>query len=173
MLKLDQTSYLVRCVTRRDTPRPSTPLIQTGNPTGIQGAVSVNKWRFWLPTVLPWNPNPCKSSLTPSQAEDVAFETHVASYSGGELDSMNTNSRKMTEEDQRRLKDDVWVDMLAASRSRGAGNQDAELRRPRGPQLRSASRHGPEAASQEAPQVLARIRGPSPPFDRESVDVEQ
>jgi len=78
----------------------------------------------------------------------------------------------MTKEERRRSKDDAWVDILFASHSRRAGNQDAELRRPGGPRSRSASCHNPEVASQEVAQVLAGIRGPSLPFDGESVDIE-
>ena len=69
-------------------------------------------------------------------------------------------------------RDDAWVDILVASHSRRAGNQDAEVRRPGGPQPRNASHQDPEVASQEVAQVLAGIRGPSPPFDGDSVDIE-
>jgi hypothetical protein len=80
----------------------------------------------------------------------------------------------MTKEERRRSKDDAWVDILVASHSRRAGNQDAEIRRPGGPRPRNASRPGPdpEVASQEVAQVLAGVRGPSPLFDGESVDIE-
>jgi len=145
------------------TPRPSTPVIQTC----IQGTGSGNKQRFRLPTGLLRSLHPRTSDLTPSQAEDVEFETRLASYCDDEFNSVNTNSRKMTKEERRRLKDDAWVDVLVASHSRRAGNQDAEHRRPGGPRPRNASRHDPEVA-----QVLAGIRGPSPPFDGESVDIE-
>ena len=154
------------------TPRPSTPLIQPSTQAGIQGTGNGTKRRFRLPTGLPRSPHPRTSGLTPSQAEDVEFETRLASYSDDELNSMNTNSRKMTKEERRRSKDDAWVDILVASHSRRAGNQDAELRRPGGPRPRNASRQDPEVASQEVAQVLAGIRGPSPPFDGESVDIE-
>jgi hypothetical protein len=124
-----------------------------------------------LPTGLPLTPNTRTSGLTPSQAEDIEFETRLASYSDDELNSLNSNSRKLTKEERRRSKDDAWVDILVASHSRRAGNQDAELRRPGGPRPRNASRQDPEVASQEVAQVLAGIRGPSPSFD-ESVDIE-
>ena len=105
------------------TVRPSTPLVQAGTP----------KRRFRLPTGLPLTPNSRTSGLTPSEAENIDFETRLASYSDDELNNLNTNSRKMTKEERRRSKDDAWVDILVASHSRRAGNQDAELRRPGGP----------------------------------------
>jgi len=154
------------------TPRPSTPVVQTGTQASVQPTGSGNKRRFRLPTGLPRSPHPRTSGLTPSQAEDVEFETRLASYSDDELNSINANSRKGTKEERRRSKDDAWVDILVASHSRRAGNQDAELRRPGGPRPRNANRQDPEVASQEVAQVLAGIRGPSPPFDGESVDIE-
>ncbi|KAI0271985.1 hypothetical protein BGY98DRAFT_1108804 [Russula aff. rugulosa BPL654] len=84
-------------------------------------------------------------------------------YSDDELNSSNTNSRKMSKEERRRSKDDAWVDILVASHSRRAGNQDAEHRRAPG---------DPEMASLEVAQVLAGVRGPSPALDGESVDIE-
>jgi len=78
----------------------------------------------------------------------------------------------MTKEERRRSKDDAWVDILVASHSRRAGNQDAELRRPGGPRPRNASRPDPEAARAEVAQVLAAIRAPSSQFDGDSVDIE-
>ena len=154
------------------TPRPSTPVIQTGTQLAVQGTGNTNKRHFRLPTGIPRSPHPRTSGLTPSQAEDVEFEMRLASYSNDELNSINANSRKMTKEERRRSKDDAWVDILVASHSRRAGNQDAEVRRPGGPQPRNASRQDPEVASQEVAQVLAGIRGPSPPFDGDSVDIE-
>jgi hypothetical protein len=96
----------------------------------------------------------------------------LASYSDDELNNLNANSRTLSKEERRRSKDDAWVDILVASHSRRAGNQDAELRRPGGPRSRNASRPDPELASLEVAQVLAGVRGPSPPFDGESVDIE-
>jgi len=96
----------------------------------------------------------------------------LASYSDDELNNSNTNARMLSKDERRRSKDDAWVDILVASHSRRAGNQDAELRRPGGPRLRNASRQDPELASLEVAQVLAGVRGPSPPFDGESVDIE-
>jgi len=122
------------------TPRPSTPVIQTVTQAGIQGTRNANKRRFRLPTGLPRSPHPRTSGLTPSQAEDVEFEARLASYSDDELNSTNANSRKMTKEERRRSKDDAWVDILVASHSRRAGNQDGEYRRPGGPRPRNASR---------------------------------
>ena len=111
------------------TPLPSTPVIQTGTQSGIQGTGSGNKRRFRLPTGFPRSPHPGTSGLTPSRAEDVKLETHFASYSDDELNSINANSRKMTKEERRRSKDDAWVDILVASPSRRVGNQDAARQR--------------------------------------------
>jgi len=152
--------------------RPSTPVIQTGTQASTQGTGSGKKRRFRLPTGLPRSPHPRTSGLTRSQAEDVEFEMRLASYSDDKLNSINANSWKRSKEERRRSKDDAWVDILVASHSRRAGNQDAELRRPGCPRPRNASRQDPEVASQEVAQVLAGIRGPSTPFDGESVDIE-
>jgi len=90
------------------TPRSSTPVIQTGTQSGIQGAGSGNKRRFRLPTSLSPSPHP-RTGLTPSQAEDVKFETRLTSYSLSDdaLNSINTNSRKLTKEERRGSKDDA------------------------------------------------------------------
>ena len=122
------------------TPRPSTPVIQTGTQASVQPTRSGNKRRFRLPTGLPRSPHPRMFGLAPSQTEDVEFETRLASYSDDELDGINANSRKMMKEERRRSKDDAWVDILVASHSRRAGNQDAELCRPGRPRPRNASR---------------------------------
>ena len=143
------------------TPRPSTP-------AAPPAPAPTSKRRFRLPLT----PSGRTSGLTPSQAEDIDFETRLASYSDDELNSINTNSRKLSKEERRRSKDDAWVDILVASHSRRAGNQDAEIRRPGGPRARNASRPDPELASLEVAQVLAGVRGPSPLFDGESVDIE-
>jgi hypothetical protein len=151
------------------TPRASTPAIPP--PTPPTTAITPKR-RFRLPTGLPLTPNRT-SGLTPSQAEDIDFETRLASYSDDELNSINTNSRKLSKEERRRSKDDAWVDILVASHSRRAGNQDAEHRRPAGgPRLRNVNRQDPEMASLEVAQVLAGVRGPSPALDGESVDIE-
>jgi hypothetical protein len=144
------------------TVHPSTRLVQAGTP----------QWRFRLPAGLPLTPNSRASGLTPSEAENIDFETRLASYSDDELNSLNTNSRKMTKEEHRRSKDDARVDILVASHSRRAGTQDAELRRPGGPRPRNASRPDPEAARPEVAQVLAGIRAPSSQFDGDGVDIE-
>jgi len=72
----------------------------------------------------------------------------------------------MTKEERRRSNDDVWADILVASHSCRAGNQDAEHRRPGGPRPRNASCQVPEVTSREVAQVLAgirgQVRGPSP-----------
>jgi len=154
------------------TPRPSTPVIQTGTQLAVQGTGNTNKQRFRLPTGIPHSPHPHTSGLTPSQAEDVEFETCLASYSNDELNSINANSRKMTKEERRQSKDDAWVDILVVSHSRHAGNQDADVRCPRGPRPCNASCQDPEVASQEVAQVLAGSHGPSPPFDGDSVGIE-
>ena len=142
------------------TPRPATSVIQTGTQASIQGTGSGNKRRFRFPTGLPRSPHPRTSGLTPSQAEDVEFETRLASYYDDELNSINMNSRKGTKEERRRSKDDAWVDILVASHSHRAGNQDAEHRRPRGPRPRHASRGDPEVTSQQVAQVLGRHSWP-------------
>ena len=153
------------------TPRASTPAIPPPVPP-VPAPVTTSKRRFRLPTGLPLTPNRT-SGLTPSQAEDIEFETRLASYSDDELNSINTNSRKMSKEERRRSKDDAWVDILVASHSRRAGNQDAEHRRaPGGPRPRNVGRQDPEMASLEVAQVLAGVRGPSPALDGESVDIE-
>lgn len=130
------------------------------------------KRRFRLPTGLPLSPNRT-SGLTPSEAEDIEFETRLASYSDDELQSIHSNSRRMTKHERRASKDDAWVDILVANHARRAVNQDADLRRPGGSRGRNVSRPDPEIASQEVAQVLAAIRGPSPagPFDGDS-DIE-
>ena len=147
------------------TPRATTPAIPPAVPPA---PATTNKRRFRLPLT----PNRT-SGLTPSQAEDIDFETRLASYSDDELNSVNTNSRKLSKEERRRSKDDAWVDILVASHSRRAGNQDAEHRRPpAGPRPRNVGRQDPEMASLEVAQVLAGVRGPSPALDGESVDIE-
>lgn len=150
------------------TPRASTPVVPPTPPPA-----TTSKRRFRLPTGLPLTPNSRTSGLTPSQAEDIDFETRLASYSDDELNSINTNSRKLSKEERRRSKDDAWVDILVASHARRAGTQDAEHRRPAGgPRPRNVGRQDPEMASLEVAQVLAGVRGPSPLLDAESVDIE-
>ncbi|KAH8995933.1 hypothetical protein EDB92DRAFT_1942827 [Lactarius akahatsu] len=143
--------------------RPSTPTTPAGSAT---------KRRFRLPSTL--TPNSRTSGLTPSVAEDIDFETRLASYSDDELNSINTNMRKLSKHERRRSKDDAWVDILVASHDRRATNQDAEIRRPGGPRSRNVVvRPDPEVASQEVAQVLAGVRGPSPPFEGDSeADIE-
>jgi hypothetical protein len=154
------------------TPRASTPVVPPA-PAPAPAPATTSKRRFRLPTGLPLTPNSRTSGLTPSQAEDIDFETRLASYSDDELNSINTNSRKLSKEERRRSKDDAWVDILVATHARRAGNQDAEHRRPPGgPRPRNFSRQDPEMASLEVAQVLAGVRGPSPLLDGESVDIE-
>jgi hypothetical protein len=99
------------------TPRASTPVV----PPPAPAPATTSKRRFRLPTGLPLSPNaPRASGLTPSQAGDINFETRLASYSDDELNSINTNSRKMSNEERRWFKDDTWVDILATSHSRRA-----------------------------------------------------
>jgi hypothetical protein len=67
------------------------------------------------------------------------------------------------------------VDILVASHSRRATNQDADIHRNTGvgPRSRNVSRPDPEVASQDVAQVLAGIRLSSPPFDGDSeADIE-
>jgi hypothetical protein len=59
----------------------------------------------------------------PSVAEDIDFETRLASYSDDELNSLNMNMRKQSKHERRRSKDDAWVDILVASHSRRATNR--------------------------------------------------
>jgi hypothetical protein len=111
--------------------------------------------------------------------EDIDFETRLASYSDDELNSLNTSymCKKQSKHEWRRSKDDAWVDILVASHSRRATNQDADIR----PRPRNVSRQGglgPEMASLEVAQVLAGVvRGPpSPPMfdggDSSEADIE-
>jgi len=58
----DISSPLFVALREETTPRPSTPVIQTGNQAGIG---SGNKRRFRLPTGLPRSPHPRTSGLTP------------------------------------------------------------------------------------------------------------
>jgi len=97
----DISSPLFMTPQEETTPRPSTPVIQTGIQLAVQGTGNTNKRCFQLPTGIPHSPHPCTSGLTPSQVEDIEFETHLASYSNDELNSINANSRKMTKEEQR------------------------------------------------------------------------
>ncbi|KAH8988261.1 hypothetical protein EDB86DRAFT_3065602 [Lactarius hatsudake] len=137
--------------------RPSTPTTPAGSAT---------KRRFRLPSTL--TPNSRTSGLTPSVAEDIEFETRLASYSDDELNSINTNMRKLSKHERRRSKDDAWVDILVASHERRATNQDAEIRRPGRSTITQRC-----LASQEVAQVLAGVRGPSPPFEGDSeADIE-
>ncbi|KAN0129056.1 hypothetical protein V8E53_013206 [Lactarius tabidus] len=112
-------------------------------PIGGTGTTPATKRRFRLP-------------------KDIDFETRLASYSDDELNSLNTTNMrsKLSKHERRRSKDDAWVDILVASHSRRATDQDVDMRRRR-PGL------GPEMASLEVAQVLAGVvRGPpSPPFD--------
>jgi len=71
--------------------------MRTGTQLAVQGTGNTNTRRFRLPRT---------SGLTPSQAEDVTFETRLASYSD---DSIGANSGT---EERRRSKDDAWVDIL-------------------------------------------------------------
>lgn len=161
----DISSPLFVAPRENTTPRPTTPVVPPPVPPA---PATTSKRRFRLPLT----PNRT-SGLTPSQAEDIDFETRLASYSDDELNSINTNSRKLSKEERRRSKDDAWVDILVASHSRRAGNQDAEHRRPPGgSRPRNFNRQDPEMASLEVAQVLAGVRGPSPALDGESVDIE-
>ncbi|KAI0249408.1 hypothetical protein BJV78DRAFT_1228260 [Lactifluus subvellereus] len=148
------------------TPREST-VLRPVTPTTPATPPVVTKRRFRLPTGLPLTPNFRTSGLTPSEAEDVDFETRLTSYSDDELQSIHSNSRRITKHERRASKDDAWVDILVANHARRAVNQDVDMRRPGGPRGRNVARPDPEVASQEVAQVLAAIRGPSPlgPFD--------
>ena len=118
-------------------------------------------------------PNPRTSGLTPSVAEDIDFETRIASYSGGELNSTNTSMPKQSKHEPSSSKDDASVDILVASHSRRVSNQDAGIRRPGAARPRNVNRPDPEIASLEVEQVLAGVRRQSPPFDGDSeADIE-
>jgi len=129
----DISSPLFMTLWEETTPCPSTLVIQTGIQLTVQGTGNTNKRHFRLPTGILHSPHLYTSGLTPSQAEDIKFETCLASYSNDKLNSINTNSRKMMKEERRRSKDDAWVDILVVSHSYHAGNQDADVRCPRGP----------------------------------------
>ena len=132
---------------------------------------TATKRRFRLPS--PLTPNSRTSGLTPSVAEDIDFETRLASYSDDELNSIDANMRKQSKHEYRRSKDDAWVVILVMSHSRRVSNQDADIRRPCGARPRNVSRPDPEIASLEVAQVLAGVRGHSPPFDGYSeADIE-
>ena len=141
--------------------RPSTPTTGGGG-----GGTPATKRRFRLPSTL--TPNSRTSGLTPSVAEDIDFQTRLASYSDDELNSLNTSNmrKKQSKHERRRSKDDAWVDILVASHSRRATNQDADIIR------RPPPRRDPEMASQEVAQVLAgvvlRAHSPPIPFDGNS-----
>jgi hypothetical protein len=61
---------------------------------------------------LPITQNSRTSGLTPSQAEDIDFETRLASYGNDERNNLNTNSRKLSKEERRRSKEEAGVDIL-------------------------------------------------------------
>ena len=143
--------------------------LRLGNPTTPNNTTT--KWCFRLPSLL--TPNLCTSGLTPSVAEDINFETWLASYSDDELNTINTNMRKQSKHEHRWFKDDAWVDILVASHSRRVSNQDANIRRPGGARPHNVSHLDPEIASLEVVQVLTGIRRHSPPFDGDSeADIE-
>ena len=80
-----------------------------------------------------------------------------------QLNSINTNSRKLSKEERCWSKDDAWVDILIHSHSCRTSNQDTEPRRPPGgPRPHNIDRQDPEMASLEVVRVLASVRGPSP-----------
>ena len=84
-----------------------------------QSYVSDYRARFTL--------NSRTSGMTPSAAEEIDFETRLANYSDDDLNSLNTNMRKRSKHERRRSKDDAWVNILVASRSRRVSNQDADI----------------------------------------------
>ena len=72
-----------------------------------------------------------------------------------------------------RFKGDAWVDILVASQSRHASNQDAEHQHTSGSlQPCNVGYQDSKMASLKVVQVLAGIRGSSPALDGESVDIE-
>ena len=111
--------------------------------------------------------------MTPSAAEEIDFETWLASYSDDYLNSLNTNMRKRSKHQRRRSRDDAWVNILVACRSRRVSNQDADICRFGGARPRSVSRPDPEIASLDVAQVLAGNRRLSPLPDGDSeADIE-
>ena len=82
------------------TPRPSTALIHPSAQPGIQGPGNGTKRRFRPPIGLPCSLHQPMPGLTPSQVDDVEFKMRLVSYSDSELNSMNTNSQKMTKEER-------------------------------------------------------------------------
>jgi hypothetical protein len=72
-----------------------------------------------------------------------------------------------------RSKDDAWVDILVASHSRHASNQDAELQCTSGSlRPRNIGHQDLKMASLKVIQVLVGVCGPSPALDGETVDIE-
>lgn len=78
----------------------------------------VMKRRFRLPSMLTANSR--TSGLTPSVAEDIDFETQLASYSDDDLNNLNITNmrRKQSKHERRRSKDDAFVHILVAGHSR-------------------------------------------------------
>ena len=144
------------------TPRPediSSPLFTAHRESATLAQVPNNtatKRPFRLSS--PLTPNSRTSGLTPSVAEDIDFETRLASYSDDELNSINANMRKQSKHEHRRSKHDAFVDILVVSHSRRVSDQDADIRRPGGARPRNVSRPDPEIASLEVAQVLAGVR---------------
>ncbi|TFY74095.1 hypothetical protein EWM64_g9917, partial [Hericium alpestre] len=138
-------------------PSPSTP---TGK-----------KSRFRLPVPLSTT-NSRTSGLSPSEYENVDFETRLASYSDEELNLGNGSARGLSKAEKRQSRDDAWVDILVANHSRRMGGQDAEMRRAGGRPLKGGI-SDPELASQEVAQALAAVRGHLPDDDDgEDDDIE-
>lgn len=146
---------------------PSTPL-----GAGAAGSpVAGRKSRFRLiPSVT--SPNARKSVIPPSEYENVDFETRLASYSDDELNGDDAAATTSTSKSQRRQsKDDAWVDILVANHGRRLGDQEAELRVPRGRGLKGG-RSDPELASMEVAAALAAVQGKVPADEDEGDDIE-
>jgi hypothetical protein len=96
----------------------------------------------------------------------------LACYSDDELNSINTDSRKLSKEECHRSKDDAWVNILVASHSRRAGIQVAECQHAGSPRPRYISHQDLEIVSLEVARVPAGVRDPSPLLNTESIDIE-
>ncbi|KAH9911357.1 uncharacterized protein BXZ73DRAFT_82833 [Epithele typhae] len=133
------TSPLSRAMNTLRSDSPVSPKDENGSPQPKKGS------RLRLPG-LPSSPAPPKrAGLTPTEYEQVDFDTRIASF---EEEGSNKRSR-------RRSKDDAWVDILVATNSRRIGGQDAEMRHA----ALKGGRSDPELASQELSEVLAGVRG--------------
>ena len=85
--------------------------------------------------------------MTLSAAEEIDFETRLASYSDDDLNNLNTNMRKRSKHETPPLEGRRLGEHFVASRSRRVSNQDADICRFGGARPRNVSRPDPEIAS--------------------------